>query len=137
MEASHFALRILECPDLAGKLTAPDGILQDSALELVVPERAARESRIAIVSAREAPVPKIRGWSEINLRRRILHALANHELQAVELYAKALAQFPKTPADFISMIFSIVVSSPSLFTSSMDIQAPFLAAISYLYVQRP
>jgi uncharacterized ferritin-like protein (DUF455 family) len=33
-------------------------------------------------------------------RARILHALANHELQAIELFAWALLAFPDTPAAF-------------------------------------
>ena len=97
MEAAEFATRILKSPDLESKLAPPQTELVDSAPRLPVPVEPTRGERLRIVSAREAPVPKIRGWPEIDLRRRILHALANHELQAVELYAQALVRFSGAP----------------------------------------
>jgi uncharacterized ferritin-like protein (DUF455 family) len=45
-------------------------------------------------------VPAIDGMPDPAQRPRILHALANHELQAAELFAWALLAFPDTPADF-------------------------------------
>ena len=40
------------------------------------------------------------GFSDKSQRARILHALANHELQATELFAWAVLAFPETPVAF-------------------------------------
>jgi len=45
-------------------------------------------------------VPQRDGMYEPRLRARILHALANHELQATELFAWALLAFPEAPPAF-------------------------------------
>ncbi|HXF58995.1 MAG TPA: DUF455 family protein [Candidatus Saccharimonadales bacterium] len=45
-------------------------------------------------------VPSLEGMHDPAQRRRILHALANHELQAAELFAWALLAFPDAPPDF-------------------------------------
>lgn len=46
------------------------------------------------------PVPPLAGFPDPAQRVRILHALANHELQAVELFAWALLAFPRAPDTF-------------------------------------
>ena len=79
MEAAEFATLILESPDLESKLAPPPTALVDSAPRLPVPVEPARGELLRIVPAREAQVPKISGWPEVDLRRRILHGLANHE----------------------------------------------------------
>lgn len=98
MYLSQFALDILESSDVETKLRSPSGALEDRGVEVAVPSWPSRSPDLEIVSARQAPVPKLRGWPDIEQRRRILHALANHELQAVELYARALLQFAEGPA---------------------------------------
>jgi uncharacterized ferritin-like protein (DUF455 family) len=101
MEIRDFALRILESPDLETKLSGPRSRLADArpgpALRAAGP---ARDERLRMVPAREARVPPIAGFPDPAQRPRILHALANHELQAVELFAWALLAFPDSPAEF-------------------------------------
>ena len=46
---------------------------------------------------RAARVPPIAGMRDPVQRARILHALANHELQAIELFAWALLAYPDAP----------------------------------------
>ena len=45
-------------------------------------------------------MPPIDGMHDPHQRGRIIHALANHEFQAVELFAWALLAFPDSPSDF-------------------------------------
>ena len=45
-------------------------------------------------------MPPIAGMRDPAQRVRILHALANHELQAIELFAWALLAFPDAPLAF-------------------------------------
>jgi uncharacterized ferritin-like protein (DUF455 family) len=52
------------------------------------------------VPAAAAKVPSRKGMADPAQRVRILHALANHELQAVELFAWALLAFPEAEPDF-------------------------------------
>ena len=66
-------------------------------LRIAAPGRP-RELRIA--SARTVRVPPAAGMRDPAQRARILHALANHELQAVELFAWALLAFPDAPRLF-------------------------------------
>ena len=66
------------------------------------PSAPGRPPELAIASARTraAKVPPVAGMGDPVQRARILHALANHELQAVELFAWALLAFPDAPARF-------------------------------------
>lgn len=101
METRDFALRIVCSAALEDKLSPPPGGLTDRspgpAHRLTSPRRAAN---LAIVPSEEARVPSIEGMVDPRQRPRILHALANHELQAVELFAWALVAFPGAPAEF-------------------------------------
>ena len=45
-------------------------------------------------------MPPLAGMRDRSQRVRIIHALANHELQAVELFAWAVLAFPAAPAPF-------------------------------------
>lgn len=85
---------------LADKLAAPAHPLADDApgpaLRIAAPGRPAS---LRIRSAREVRVPKIGGIGDRRQRARLIHALANHELQAVELFAWALLAFPEAPAE--------------------------------------
>ena len=100
MQVCEFALGILESPEVDKKLRPPPTPLLDQECGSFVPDWPAREDRLSIVSARETRVPKLHGWPEAQQRRRILHALANHELQAVELYAWAVLRFGEAPSAF-------------------------------------
>ena len=53
-------------------------------------------------------MPSVRGYHDPRQRARILHSFANHELQAVELFAWALLAFPKAPADYRSGLLEIL-----------------------------
>jgi uncharacterized ferritin-like protein (DUF455 family) len=104
MELSDLARTVLLSTDLEAKLAAPS----PSELPLTderpgVPWRAVEPGRpedLQMVPASQAPVPSIEGMADPAQRRRILHGLANHELQAAELYAWALLAFAQAPAEF-------------------------------------
>lgn len=101
VSARDFAHSIVTSDTLAGKLAPPptDLVLEDAlpALRLAAPTRPAN---LAISSSRDVKVPPIAGMSDRSQRARILHALANHELQAIELFAWALLAFPDAPVAF-------------------------------------
>ncbi len=59
-----------------------------------------RPAGLAIVPGRKSRVPPVAGMRDPAQRARILHALANHELQAIELFAWAVLAFPATPVAF-------------------------------------
>lgn len=95
------ARAIVEADSLEDKLAPVAPRLDDSvrgpALRIAAPGRPAG---LAIASAREVRVPPPAGMRDPAQRARILHALANHELQAVELFAWALLAFPEAPRLF-------------------------------------
>jgi len=99
-ELSRLALALLEADTLAGKLApVPAGARDDErvARRLTAP---ARPVELRVRPARAGRVPPVAGMHDPEQRARILHALANHELQAVELFAWALLAFPDAPARF-------------------------------------
>lgn len=102
MSPQKVCLRILEGDSISEKLRPTDPQAVDwqtprNAIRVAAPVRS-RELRM--VPAKKCKVPPPCGMSDPNQRVRILHALANHELQAVELFAWALLAFPETPAAF-------------------------------------
>jgi uncharacterized ferritin-like protein (DUF455 family) len=101
MRARAFAIAIVTADTLDGKLVAPPVDLEledaDPPLRLAAPGRPAN---LPIVSSRLARVPPIQGMKDPSQRARILHALANHELQAIELFAWALLAYPDAPIAF-------------------------------------
>lgn len=96
-----YARRVVLGETLADKLAPPpDGLpLADAEapLWLAAPGRPAE---LAIVPGRAGRVPPLAGMRDRGQRARILHALANHELQAIELFAWALLAFPAAPEPF-------------------------------------
>ncbi len=96
-----FALQVLNAETLEGKLAPPTGTLRDDeptpALCWTTPRR---PPNLSIRSARSFKVPAIEGLADPHQRPRILHALANHELQAAELFAWALLAFPEAATEF-------------------------------------
>jgi len=96
-----YALAIVTSDTLAGKLVPPpEGLnLEDAGAPLRL-EAPGRPTTLAIVAGRSAKVPPIAGMRDPSQRARILHALANHELQAIELFAWALLAFPDAPLAF-------------------------------------
>ncbi len=98
--ARDYATRIVTGTTLAAKLEPPpELVLEDTGepLRITAPGRTAE---LTIVSGRLARVPPIEGMRDRSQRARILHALANHELQAIELFAWALLAYPDAPIAF-------------------------------------
>jgi uncharacterized ferritin-like protein (DUF455 family) len=101
VELTELARRVLLSEDLAAKLCPAGRDLTD--LEpgpAVRHEAPGRPENLRIRPAREVKVPAVAGFGDPAQRVRLLHALANHELQAAELFAWALLAFPEAPADF-------------------------------------
>src|SRR6187401_2455615 len=109
MEVRAYALGIVAAESLEAKLRAPPRGLTDLApgppLRL---ERPGRPSALHTVPGAQAKVPPARGMADPSQRARILHALANHELQAVELFAWALLAFPAAPRAFRAGLVAIL-----------------------------
>jgi uncharacterized ferritin-like protein (DUF455 family) len=101
MNARTYAAELVRAERLADKLAPPPDALEladaEPALRITAP---GRPPELAIVPGRSARVPPIAGMRDPSQRARILHALANHELQAVELFAWALLAFPDAPIAF-------------------------------------
>lgn len=101
MELSAFARRVLLSDDLGEKLRpAPRGLTDGQPGAAERHEAPGRPANLAIRPARAVKVPSIEGFADPAQRVRILHALANHELQAAELFAWALLVFPDAPAEY-------------------------------------
>ncbi len=99
MEIRDFARTILLTEDLSLKLSPPLGELTDE--HPGPPERLLEPGRPPNLRfATRIEVPSIEGFHDPAQRRRILHALANHEFQAAELFAWALLAFPDAPGEF-------------------------------------
>ncbi|HTL34087.1 MAG TPA: DUF455 family protein [Kofleriaceae bacterium] len=99
--ARNYALSIVTGETLDAKLVAPpaDLVLEDADAPLVI-DAPGRPANLMVVSSRDARVPPIQGMKDRSQRARILHALANHELQAIELFAWALLAYPDAPIAF-------------------------------------
>jgi uncharacterized ferritin-like protein (DUF455 family) len=97
--ASDYCRAIVLATTLDGKLVAPPELSFDDG-EPVRLTSPGRPPELAMVASREAKVPPVAGMSDPAQRARILHALANHELQAIELFAWAVLAFPDTPVAF-------------------------------------
>lgn len=110
MELREFALGVLEAPTLAGKLAPPPRELSDdqpgSELRVAAPTR---PPELEVERERRVKTPPVTGMADVSQRRRILHAMANHELQAAELFAWALLAFPDAPRAFRRGLLGILV----------------------------
>ncbi|HTE51202.1 MAG TPA: DUF455 family protein [Kofleriaceae bacterium] len=101
VELTGLALAILAAETLDGKLAAiPPGARDHRREPARRIEAPARPPELRVVAARAVRVPPVTGMADPSQRARILHALANHELQAVELFAWALVAFPDAPPRF-------------------------------------
>lgn len=109
MELSELATGVVLATTLDAKLYAWPGGASDerpvSARRIAAP---GRPPELAIVPARSARVPPVAGMHDPQQRARILHALANHELQAVELFAWAVLAFPDAPGPFRRGLIAIL-----------------------------
>jgi len=119
--ARDYALAIVTSPTLAAKLVPPpaDLVLADAGppLRLAAP---GRPPELAIASSREARVPPLAGMHDPAQRARILHSLANHELQAIELFAWALLAFPDAPAPYRQGLLAILADEQRHFALYAD-----------------
>ena len=98
MEIRDFARTVLLSEDLDVKLAPAPGELTDG--DPGPPFRAEAPGRPQHLRFAPVAVPSVEGFHDPAQRPRILHALANHELQASELFAWALLAFPDAPPDF-------------------------------------
>lgn len=109
MTPQHFAYKIVMEDTLAAKLEPPptNPVFTDGEppLRIAAP---GRPIDLRIAPSRRARVPPIAGMPDPAQRVRILHALANHELQAVELFAWAVLAFPETPIPFQRGLLAIL-----------------------------
>jgi uncharacterized ferritin-like protein (DUF455 family) len=100
VEIKSFAESLLAAPTLAAKLAPPPPDLTDEQPGSPYRLRSTRPPELAILPRRKVKVPPLAGVGDPAQRGRILHALANHELQAAELFAWALLAFPTAPLGF-------------------------------------
>jgi uncharacterized ferritin-like protein (DUF455 family) len=111
-----YALGIVLGTTLADKLVPPppdlDLVDHEPAVRLAAP---GRPPELAIVSARTTRVPPVAGMPDPAQRARILHALANHELQAIELFAWALLAYPDAPPAFRRGLVAILAEEQAHF----------------------
>lgn len=104
-----YALQVVTGDRLADKLAPPPaGLLLDDPGEPLFVAEPGRPAELLIVPGRAGRVPPIVGMRDPNQRARILHALANHELQAIELFAWALLAFPAAPEPFRRGLLAIL-----------------------------
>ncbi len=109
MKLDTFARSIILSPKLSEKLQRYPGKFDPSysySVERILSP--GRPENLQIQKAQKASVPSIKGMSDLQQRKRIIHAFANHELQAAELYAWALLAFADAPSEFRSDLFQIL-----------------------------
>src|SRR5262245_58507339 len=94
---ASFAADLLAAGTLDGKLRPPPRDVVDSAVRHEIPA-VVRPPGLEVREGGRVRVPPAEAWPDVRQRVRILHALANHELQAAELFAWALLAFPDAPA---------------------------------------
>jgi uncharacterized ferritin-like protein (DUF455 family) len=105
----RYALRVVLGTTLADKRTPPpEGLSLADPGEPLVVQAPGRPAELPIVAGRAGRVPPLVGMKDRVQRARILHALANHELQAIELFAWALLAFPQAPEPFRRGLLAIV-----------------------------
>jgi uncharacterized ferritin-like protein (DUF455 family) len=121
MRARDYATTIVTSERLADKLAPPPADLElaDAGEPLRI-ERPGRPAHLAIASARETRVPPLAGMRDPAQRARILHALANHELQAIELFAWALLAYPQAPLAFRRGLVAILADEQRHFALYAD-----------------
>jgi uncharacterized ferritin-like protein (DUF455 family) len=124
--ARAYAERVVTSAELADKLAPPppDLELADAlpALRITAPGRPAN---LAIVPVKRGVVPPVEGMRDPSQRARILHALANHELQAIELFAWALLAYPDAPLAFRRGLVAILADEQRHFALYTDRLAAF------------
>lgn len=100
MELRALATRVVTSENLELKLRSEKNLTDDHPGEPVRLENPGRPENLPIQPGRSIKIPSIQGMHDPLQRARIIHALANHELQAAELFAWALLAFADAPAEF-------------------------------------
>lgn len=103
-----FARRVLLGTTLADKLTAPEGLRVGDGGPAELHEAPGRPPGLVALPGRQVRVPPLAGMADRDQRGRIVHALANHELQAAELFAWALLAFAGEPRAFRTGLLAIL-----------------------------
>jgi uncharacterized ferritin-like protein (DUF455 family) len=132
--ARDYAEHIVRGERLADKLVPPpDGLeLEDAGAPLRI-EAPGRPPELRIVPVKRGIVPPVIGMRDPAQRARILHALANHELQAIELFAWALLAFPAAPLAFRRGLVAILADEQRHFA----LYAERMAALSTTFGAHP
>ncbi|HEY5950634.1 MAG TPA: DUF455 family protein [Kofleriaceae bacterium] len=119
--ARAYALSIVTSDTLAGKLAPPpaDLVLEDTGEPLVI-LAPGRPANLPIANARTVKTPPVAGMRDPAQRARILHALANHELQAIELFAWAVLAYPDAPLAFRRGLIAILADEQRHFALYVD-----------------
>jgi uncharacterized ferritin-like protein (DUF455 family) len=133
MTARAYAERIVRGTSLADKLVPPpDELVLDDGppLRMTAP---GRPRELAIVPGRQARVPPLAGMRDPAQRARIVHALANHELQAIELFAWAVLAFADAPAAFRRGLVAILADEQRHF----ELYAAHLGALGTRFGDHP
>ena len=109
MQVRDIAEAIVLSEDIEFKLAALPENIEDSepgpALRI---EKPGRPPELEPRPISEAQVPSVAGYHDPVQRPRILHSFANHELQAVELFAWALLAFPDAPSAYRAGLLEIL-----------------------------
>ena len=134
MSIRAYARGIVSGTTLAAKLEPPTAELEltdrEPALRLAAP---GRPRELAIASSRDVRVPPIAGMRDPAQRARILNALANHELQAIELFAWALLAFPDAPTAFRRGLVAVLADEQR----HLDLYRGRLAALGHAFGDFP
>lgn len=131
--ARDYAEQIVRSPDLAVKLAPPPDLDLADGLPPLRIDAPGRSPALRIVPVKRGVVPPVAGMSDPHQRARILHALANHELQAIELFAWALLAFPDAPLPFRRGLLAILADEQRHFA----LYAGRLTALSTTFGDHP
>lgn len=108
VEIRDYARARLCATSLADKLVPPPDDASDANPEVdTLPRGPGRPADLRI-ARHPVRVPALAGMADVRQRVRILHAFANHELQAVELFAWALLAHPRAPAAYRRGLLAIL-----------------------------
>jgi len=92
-----YAEQILHASTLAAKLAPPPRHLADAPRPRTLPPIPGRPPELALHRGPRPPLPSPASLSTDEDRAIVLHAMANHELLAVELFALAILRFDDAP----------------------------------------
>jgi uncharacterized ferritin-like protein (DUF455 family) len=119
--ARAYAEQLVQATTLEAKLVPPPADLDLA--DPLPPLRIAAPGRpptLQIVPVKRGIVPPVAGMHDPAQRARILHALANHELQAIELFAWALLAYPDAPLLFRRGLLAILADEQRHFALYAD-----------------